>query len=90
MINPTKFGSAHLDTRSSRYEFLKFVTKSMKINQEKHFKYQLTTRTHGSTGPTRQRHIEQGRSLTGDKLIDGEVIGSKVTSVVFPTLLHTY
>ena len=29
-INPTKFGLPHLDTPSSRYEFLNFVTKSMK------------------------------------------------------------
>ena len=34
-MNPTKFGSPHLDTPSSRYEFLKFVTKSVnKINKE--------------------------------------------------------
>ena len=29
-MNLTKFGSPHLDTPNSRYEFLKFVTKSMK------------------------------------------------------------
>ena len=34
-MNLTKFGSPHLDTPNSRYEFLKFVTKSMKkINKE--------------------------------------------------------
>ena len=35
--NPTKFGSSHLDTPSSRYKFLKFVFKSVKINTQKHF-----------------------------------------------------
>ena len=30
MMNPKKFGSLNLDTPSSRYEFLKFVFKSMK------------------------------------------------------------
>ena len=30
MMNLTKFGSPHLDTPSSRYEFLKLVTKSVK------------------------------------------------------------
>ena len=47
-MNQTKFGSPHLDTPSSRYEFLKYVTKYMKINQEKHFKYRMTAGTHPS------------------------------------------
>ena len=34
MMNLTKFGSLNLDIPSSRYEFLKFAFKSMKINQE--------------------------------------------------------
>ena len=84
-MNLTKFGSPHLDTPSSRYEFLKFAFKYVKINQEKHFKNRLIAGTHESTGPTCQQHIEQGRSLTGGKLVDGEVTG-----VVFLTLLHTY
>ena len=79
MMNPTKFGSLNLDIPSSSYKFLKFAFKSVKINQEKHFKYCLTAGTHGSTGPTRQRHREQGRGLTDSKLVDGEVTG-----VVFP------
>ena len=68
IMNPTKFGSPLLDTPSSRYEFLKFVTKSMtKINKEKsnfhsvhgymHPVYALRgtdSRTRGSTDPTRQ------------------------------------
>ena len=33
MMNPTKFGSLNLDTPSSRYEFLKFATKSRIINK---------------------------------------------------------
>ena len=34
MSNPAKFGSPHLDTPSSRYKFLKFAFKYMKINKE--------------------------------------------------------
>ena len=37
MINRTKFGSLKLDNPNSRYLFLKFAFKSMKINQENHF-----------------------------------------------------
>ena len=33
MMNRTKFGSLNLDTPSSRYEFLKFATKSGIINK---------------------------------------------------------
>ena len=35
MMNLKKFGSPHLGTPSSRYEFLKFITKFLKnINKE--------------------------------------------------------
>ena len=33
-MNLTKFSSPHLDTPSSRYNFCKFATKSMKTNKE--------------------------------------------------------
>ena len=33
-MKPKKFGSPHLDTPSSKYEFLKFAFKSMKINKD--------------------------------------------------------
>ena len=67
-MNLTKFGSPHLDTPNSRYEFLKFVTKSMKkINKENQISnqalqlgapgaytpLQLTTGSRGQLGPTR-------------------------------------
>ena len=35
MMNPTKFGSPHLDTPNSRYDFCKFATKFGKTNKEK-------------------------------------------------------
>ena len=89
-MNAKKIGSPHLDTPSSRYNFYKFAFKHVKINHEKHFKNRLTAGTRGSTGPTRQRHIEQGRGLTVDKLVDGKVTDGEVTRVVFPSLLHTY
>ena len=46
MMNPTKFSSPHLDAPSSRYQFLKFVTKSVKkFNKEKsNFKSGATAR----------------------------------------------
>ena len=34
MMNPTKFGSPHLDTPSSRYNFCKLVFKSVKNKQK--------------------------------------------------------
>ena len=33
-MNPKKFGSPHLDTPSSRYNFCKFASKSVKTNRE--------------------------------------------------------
>ena len=61
MMKQTKFGSLNLDTPSSRYEFLKFVFKSMKNK-----KIKTTTQTDRwgprSTGPARQ----QNRTEDGD------------------------
>ena len=37
-MNPTKFGSPHLDTPSLRYDFCKMAFKYAKINTQKHFK----------------------------------------------------
>ena len=94
-MNPTKFGSPHLDTPNSRYDFCKFATKSMKTNKENHSKIRNILHTPGlythcgwQQGPTVNvtpcdRHIEQGHGLTGDKLIDGVVTG-----ILFPTLLR--
>ena len=42
MMNPTKFGSPKLDTPNSRYKFLKFAFKSMKINKENQFQIELS------------------------------------------------
>jgi len=81
MMIPTKIGSLNLDIPSSSYNFLKFAFKSMKINQEKHFKYWLTAGTRRSMGPTRQRHKEQGHGLTGGKLVDDEVTDGEVSPV---------
>ena len=68
-MNLTKFGSHHLDTPSSRYEFLKFETKFVKKNNKEnqisnqalqlgapgvYTPLRLTTGPHGSTDPTRQ------------------------------------
>ena len=68
MMNPTKFGSPHFDTRSFRYEFLKFLTKSVKkINKENQISnralqlgapgvytpLRLMTGSRGQHGPTR-------------------------------------
>ena len=37
-MKPIKFGSPYLDTPSSRYEFLKFAFKYVKINPENNSK----------------------------------------------------
>ena len=59
-MRPTKFGSPHLDTPSSRYEFLNHAFKSMKINQIIH---RLTDGARWSVGPTRQRLQSRGGAL---------------------------
>ena len=66
-MNPTKFSYPHLDTPRSRYEFLKFATKSVKkINKENQISnralllgalgaytpLRLTTGSYGQLGPT--------------------------------------
>ena len=69
MMNPAKFGSPHLDTPNSRYDFCKFATKSVKTNKENHSKnpkYTTDTRSihplwliagaRGQCDPTRQTH----------------------------------
>ena len=76
MMNLTKFGSPHLDTPNFRYEFSKFVTKSMKkINKENQISnrvlqlgapgvytpLRLTTGPHGQLGPMRQRDRAEHR-----------------------------
>ena len=67
-MNPTKFGSPDLDIPSSRYEFLNFITKSMKkINKENQISnralllsapgaytpLRLMMESHGQLGPVR-------------------------------------
>ena len=59
-MKPTKFGSPHLDTPRSRYEFLKHAFKSGKINQKIKTPHKVTARAHGQRGPTRQQDQDRG------------------------------
>ena len=66
MMNPAKFSSPKLDTANSRYKFLKFAFKSMKINKENQISnraqqlgapgsytpLRLTAGPHSQPGPT--------------------------------------
>ena len=54
MMNPTKFGSPHLDTPSLKYEFFKLTFKSMKNKKNQ---YNTVIERWGPlvNGPTRQR-----------------------------------
>ena len=79
MMNPTKFGSLHLDTRSPRYEFLKLVFKFVKNKKIKTSTQTdkwgpLVNRTHASVTPGSGRRSAQPY-LTSD---DGD-------TNVFPT-----
>ena len=58
MMNPTKFGSPHLDTPSSRYNFLMFAFKYVKINKEN----QIPNRTQqlGAPGPVHPEVLTVG------------------------------
>ena len=52
MMNVAKFGSPHLDTPNSRYDFCKFATKYGKTNKEKsNFQPGATTRYTRSIHP---------------------------------------
>ena len=51
MMNPTKFGSTHLDAPSSRYEFLKHAFKSVKTNKKSKNTQRLTDGAHGQRDP---------------------------------------
>ena len=65
MRNPTKFGSLNLDNPSSRYEFLKLVFKSMKINKKFKATLRLTDGVRGQRDPPVSKP-EQRQHLTGD------------------------
>ena len=54
MMNPTKFGSPHLDTPSSRYEF-EVCIQICENKSRKQFKNRLIAGARKSTGPC-QRH----------------------------------
>jgi len=78
MMNPTKFGSLHLDTPSSRYEFLKLVFKCVK-KKENQTNRQTDRWDLRSTGPTHQRtRIEA--AFDWPLLVASEVTGGEVTT----------
>ena len=84
MMNPTKFGSLHLDTRSPRYEFLKLVFKFVKNKKIKTSTQTdkwgpLISRTHASVT------LEQGRCFGQPYLTGGEINGDDGDTNVFPT-----
>ena len=58
MKNPTKFVSPKLDTPSSRYKFLKFAFKSMKINKENQISSQAQQL--GAPGPVHPEALTAG------------------------------
>ena len=64
MMNPAKFGSPHLDTPSSRYKFLKFAFKSVKINKEN----QISNRAQqlGAPGPVHPEALTAGPAAQWD------------------------
>jgi len=83
-MNPTKFGSPKLDNPSSRYQFLKFAFKSMKINQENHFNsdWQLGPAVNGSHMLARPA---QSMAFDRQELADGEVSSKTTTSIMLPS-----
>ena len=88
MMNPTKFGSPHLDTSSSRYEFLKHAFKFVKTNKKS-----ITTQT-DRWGPlvsrTQVSTIPEQRRCSGQcYLADGEITGDDSDTNVFPVIFRT-
>ena len=84
-MNPTKFGSLHLNTPRSRYEFLNLVFKSVKNkkNQNKHSDWQM-----GPAGQPDPRISDTGTEAAFDRrqLVDGKISGGSVTMVALPAL----
>ena len=99
MMNPAIFGSPHLDTPRSRYKFLKFAFKYMKINKENQISNQaqqlgapspvypeaLTAGAHRSMQLHMSVRPRQGAAFNRRELVDGEVSGGTVTTVMFPS-----
>ena len=97
MMNPTKFGSPHLDTPSSRYNFCNLATKSVKIYKENKIHSGSATGYTRSIHPTvtnvwapkvNQPHMSvrtrQGVGFDRRELTVDEVTGDEVTTDVFP------
>ena len=84
MMNPTKFGSPHLDVYNSTYEFLKHTFKSMKtITNPRHTVTNrwgpLVSRTHASA-------IQKQRRCSGQPYLAGdEITGDDGDTIMFPT-----
>ena len=88
MMNPTKFGSLHLGTPSSRYEFLKFVFKSVKKIRKSKPTHRLTDGARGQRDPP-VSETRTGNGVDRRELIDGEVSDDSVFTVAFPVIPHT-
>ena len=84
MMNPIKFGSYHLDTPSSRYEFLKLAFKSVKKKKNQYNTVTdrwgpLVSRTHAPV--TRNK----GSILAIQNLAGGEITSDDDDTIVFLT-----
>ena len=87
-MNPIKFGSPHLDTPSSRYNFCKLVFKSVKNKQKQTLNAMYTrSTTHSGTNSWAPpvSEAQQSTGLTSGELADGEffdgVVGTDVLSI---------
>ena len=81
-MKPKKFDSLHLDTPSSRYEFLKHAFKSRKINQKIKTSHRLTAGARGQWDPL-VSETKTGDSTDRWELVDGEVSEGSVFTVAF-------
>ena len=77
MMNPK---TPHLDTPSSRYEFLKHAFKSRKINQKIKTSHRLTAEARGQWDPP-VSETKTGDDADRQELADGDVSGGSVFTV---------
>ena len=76
MMNPAKFVLPHLDTPSSRYKYLKFAFKYVKINKEN----QISNRAQqlGAPGPVHPEALTAGAHSQRDPTCQTHRAGARL------------
>ena len=76
MMNLTKFSSPNLDTPNSRYQFLKFAFKSVKINKENQIP--IWAQQLGAPGPVHPEALTAGAHSQRDPTCQTHRAGARL------------